>query len=91
MYLIIVFCFSVFGTVSGKQHFTTFDGHHYHMAGLCSYVLAQDLVNNNFSVSLKYTGGPRNYEHESIVTMVDGKAVELFQSYMVELPSQSYT
>jgi len=73
----------VFGTVSGKQHFTTFDGHHYHIAGLCSYVLAQDLENNNFTVSLKYTGSPRNVDPQSIVTMVDGKTVEMFDSYMV--------
>lgn len=53
------------------------------MAGLCSYVLAQDLVNNNFTVVMKYTGGPKTLAKESIVAMVAGKTVEMFQTYMV--------
>ncbi|WAR23117.1 APLP-like protein [Mya arenaria] len=76
-------CFTAFGTISGKQHLTTFDGHHYDLAGLCSYVLATDLDNSNFSVVLKYTGGPRNLAKESIITMVDGRTVEILQNYMV--------
>ncbi|XP_053394173.1 apolipophorins-like [Mercenaria mercenaria] len=80
--------FDVFGTVSGKQHFTTFDGHHLDVSGLCSYVLAQDVMNNNFSVVLKYTGGPKTLAKESIITMVAGKTVEMFQSYMVKVDGQ---
>lgn len=80
--------FDVFGTVSGKQHLTTFDGHHYDVAGLCSYVLAQDVVNNNFTVVLKYTGGPKTLAKESIIAMVAGKTVEMFQTYMVKVDGQ---
>ncbi|KAL4235628.1 hypothetical protein ACF0H5_004023 [Mactra antiquata] len=89
--------FDVFGIVSGKQHFTTFDGHHYDIAGLCSYVLTQDMVDGNFSVTLKYQGGPHTLQKESIVVMVAGQTVELFQDYMVkvnnkpaELPYRAY-
>lgn len=81
----------MFGTVSGKQHFTTFDGRSYDVAGLCSYVLAQDLVNNNFSVALKYTGGPRTLQRESVVVMVDGKTVEMSKTYMVLVCLNVYT
>lgn len=46
-------------------------------------MLAQDLVDNNFTVVMKYTGGPKTLAKDSIVVMVAGRTVEMFQTYMV--------
>lgn len=75
------------GTISGKQHIMTFDGRHYDLAGLCSYMLATDLVNNTFSVILRYEGNLKELKPQSIVVMVDGRTIEISSSYMVRRKS----
>ena len=67
----------------GKQHYTTFDGSHFDLAGLCSYILVQDMVDRNFTIVQKYRGGPRQLSRDSLVIMLDGMTFELFQDYMV--------
>ncbi|XP_033730410.1 uncharacterized protein LOC117319770, partial [Pecten maximus] len=47
--------FDVFGTVEGNT-FTTFDGKTYQFNGRCSYVLAGDYMDGNFSIILDYMG-----------------------------------
>ena len=69
--------------VYGKQHYRTFDGSHFDLAGLCSYILAQDVVDRNFTIVQKYSGGPRRLSRDSLVVMLDGKTFELFPDNMV--------
>ncbi|OWF36770.1 Apolipophorin [Mizuhopecten yessoensis] len=47
--------FDAFGTVEGNT-FTTFDGKTYQFNGRCSYVLAGDYMDGNFSIVLDYMG-----------------------------------
>ncbi|XP_069109750.1 uncharacterized protein, partial [Argopecten irradians] len=47
--------FDVYGTVEGNR-FTTFDGKTYQFNGRCSYVLAGDYMDGNFSIILDYMG-----------------------------------
>lgn len=47
-------------TVIDGKHFVTFDGRHYSAAGECSYMLARDFVDGNFSVIMK-TGDELSY------------------------------
>ncbi|XP_063427202.1 apolipophorins-like [Mytilus trossulus] len=46
-------------TASAKvhgRHFTTFDGQEFDFSGRCSYVLARDFVDGNFSIIMNYLG-----------------------------------
>lgn len=47
--------FTAFAKVEGNT-FTTFDGKTYQFRGRCSYVLAGDYVDGNFSIVLDYMG-----------------------------------
>ncbi|OWF42298.1 uncharacterized protein LOC110461288 [Mizuhopecten yessoensis] len=47
--------FDAFGTVEGNT-FTTFDGKTFQFNGRCSYVLAGDYMDGNFSIVLDYMG-----------------------------------
>lgn len=38
----------------GNQHYKTFDGTYYAYAGKCSFLLAQDFVDNNFTIAVEY-------------------------------------
>lgn len=40
--------------IIGHQHFVTFDGTIYSATGDCTYLLARDFVDGNFTVLLKY-------------------------------------
>jgi len=43
--------------LSGSEYFFTFDGKFYNFGGSCVYLLAGDLVEGNFTVSVDYRGG----------------------------------
>lgn len=49
--------FDKHGTVVDGQHIFTFDGRHMTFPGTCQYILAQDFVNNNFSVVVNLDAG----------------------------------
>ncbi|XP_017790563.1 PREDICTED: apolipophorins [Habropoda laboriosa] len=49
--------FSKSGVVTGGGHFFTFDGRHLTMPGTCTYVLAQDMQDGNFSVVANFNNG----------------------------------
>jgi len=44
-------------TIVDGKHFVTFDGLHFSAQGECSYLLARDFVDGNFSVLMKSGGG----------------------------------
>lgn len=45
------------GVVTDGGHFFTFDGRHLTMAGSCTYILAQDMQDGNFSVVANFNNG----------------------------------
>lgn len=49
--------FSKSGVVTDGGHFFTFDGRHLTMPGTCTYILAQDMQDGNFSVVANYNNG----------------------------------
>ncbi|KAL6440757.1 hypothetical protein ACFW04_003301 [Cataglyphis niger] len=49
--------FSKVGIVVDGGHFFTFDGNHFGIAGDCTYILAQDMQDGNFSVVANFNKG----------------------------------
>lgn len=49
--------FSKFGVVIDGGHFFTFDGNYFSMPGDCTYILAQDMQDGNFSVIGNFNKG----------------------------------
>lgn len=49
--------FSKSGVVTHGGHFFTFDGRHLSLPGTCTYVLAQDMQDGNFSVIANFNEG----------------------------------
>lgn len=49
--------FRKFGIVVEGGHFFTFDGKSFSMPGDCSYILAQDILDGNFSVVANFNKG----------------------------------
>lgn len=49
--------FSKWGTVTDGGHFFTFDGRHLTLSGTCTYILAQDIQDGNFSVVANFNNG----------------------------------
>lgn len=53
----IVAPFSKVGIVVDGGHIFTFDGNHFGMVGDCTYILAQDMQDGNFSVVANFNKG----------------------------------
>ncbi|KAL5015760.1 hypothetical protein ScPMuIL_005349 [Solemya velum] len=77
--------FDAYATVSGAQHFVTFDGEQFDYMGLCSYVLAKDMLDGNFSIVLNYDGSRAHPQMESLIITTNGKNVEIFSNYLVKV------
>lgn len=85
--------FELRGHIVDGQHVFTFDGHHFDFSGNCKYILAQDSVNNNFSVIAQINNGKLK-----AITLIerDGKFAEIgdsgalkFNGNPVEYPQHS--
>ncbi len=61
----------------------TFDKRFYEFSGECSYVLARDFIDGNFSVIVNYDSVGRTMTKKSITVMVDGKQIEIFPNFKV--------
>ncbi|CAH1244201.1 CTD-3088G3.8 [Branchiostoma lanceolatum] len=73
--------------ISGQQHFLTFDKKHFEFGGDCSYVLARDMIDGNFSVVLNYHSGA-SLQKKSLVVIIDEKTYEIFPSGVMKRENQ---
>ncbi|CAH1772638.1 unnamed protein product [Owenia fusiformis] len=73
--------------MAGRQHYMTFDKKFYEFAGECSYLLAHDFENNNFSVVVNYKKTPKALL-KSILVISNEKQIEIQSDYRVKLDSR---
>lgn len=73
--------YKAIGLIVDKGYVFTYNGKWLPLAGSCSYVLAQDLKNNNFSVSIKVQNGKLS----SVVVTDKEDEVEVFVDKKIKL------
>ena len=61
----------------------TFDKHFYEFSGECSYILARDFIDGNFTVVVNYDNVGGSMTKKSLTVMVDNKQVEIFPNFKV--------
>lgn len=67
--------------IISQQHFVTFDGSIYSAVGDCTYLLARDFVDGNFTVLLKYHSDnplPDGRSPKSIIVQLGESYIEVF-------------
>ncbi|CAC5383680.1 unnamed protein product [Mytilus coruscus] len=82
-------------TASAKvhgRHFTTFDGQEFDFSGRCSYVLARDYVDGNFSIIMNYLGRQKKKliltsQHQNVQLAPNGKVS--VDGVVMDLPYRS--
>ncbi|GFT71844.1 vitellogenin [Nephila pilipes] len=75
--------FSGHALISGNQHFITFDKLSYDFAGRCSYLLARDFVDGNFTAIVNY--GTEDHMRRSLTLLIDGRKVDIGNDYKITL------
>lgn len=60
-------------SIIGDQHFMTFDKRFFEFAGECSYLLARDFIDGNFSVVVNYARA-RDHVTRKSITVLSGAA-----------------
>jgi hypothetical protein len=72
--------FKTHASLTGPQHYVTFDRKFYDFAGeSCSYLLARDFVDKTFSVIVNYDRATRGQPvKKSLQVIADGKQIEIF-------------
>jgi len=89
--------FKTHASLTGPQHYVTFDRKLYDFAGeSCSYLLARDFVDKTFSVIVNYDRAVRGQSvKKSLQVIADGKQIEIFPDGKItidgrrtELPTQ---
>ncbi|XP_052061384.1 apolipophorins-like [Mytilus californianus] len=79
--------FDTFALVAGDQHFITFDQRQIDFGGRCSYILAKDMVDNQFTVIMNYNG-KRRPGMKSLLVLAEGKSVEIAPDFSVKLDNR---
>jgi len=59
--------------IAGSQHYMTFDRKFFEFQGSCSYLLAHDFVDKNFSLVITYSSKDKLNTHE--LALIVGKHV----------------
>ncbi|XP_042895388.1 uncharacterized protein [Parasteatoda tepidariorum] len=75
--------FRAHALISGNQHFITFDKKSYDFAGKCSYLLARDFVDGNFTAVVNY--GTSDHMRRSLTILADGRKIDIGNDYKVTL------
>ncbi|KFM65445.1 Apolipophorin, partial [Stegodyphus mimosarum] len=75
--------FTAHAMLAGNQHYITFDKLPFEFAGRCSYLLARDFVDGNFSVIVNY--GREDHQRKSLTILTEGKKIDIGQDYKVTL------
>lgn len=65
--------FSAHASIAGDQHFMTFDKRFFEFAGECSYLLARDFIDGNFSIVVNYARA-RDHVVRKSITVLSGAA-----------------
>lgn len=82
------------GMLVGSQHFVTFDKTFYDFASECSYLVARDFADGNFSIIVSYKGKTPETLRKSIIMETDDHIIEIkpddkmvtLDGQVVELP-----
>lgn len=79
--------FSKFAVFADGGHFFTFDGRHLTLPGKCSYVLAQDARDGNFSIVADFNNGKLSSvtitEPKESITIQSSGAVSIRNSFVL--------
>jgi hypothetical protein len=82
--------------VVGSDYFFTFDGRSYNLSGSCVYLLAGDLVDGNFTVSIQYkmmSDGRAGHQilvaagHNTLIVDFEANVREVTNFFFAELRS----
>lgn len=73
--------FTMHGQIADGQHIFTFDGRHLTFPGTCNYILAQDFVNNNFSIIAHLSNG----KMKSITLIDKSNSIEINENGVASL------
>jgi len=71
--------------VAGQQHFMTFDKKFYEFAGACSYVVARDFIDGNFSVIVNYDRESDKPIKNSLTVITQDKEIEIFPDFSIKI------
>jgi hypothetical protein len=78
--------FKAHASLTGSQHFMTFDKKFFSYAGECSYLLARDFIDKTFSVAVNYEKPARGQPiKKSITVMCEGKQIEIYPDAKITL------
>jgi hypothetical protein len=73
-------------SLTGAQHYLTFDRRFFEFAGECSYLLARDFIGGTFSVVVNYDRPVRNMPvKKSLSIITAGKQIEVFPDAKVTI------
>ena len=81
----MTYLFAAVASVSGNQHYMTFDRRHFEFAGPCSYMLARDMVDGDFSIVANYQGTRRNAVRKSLSVVSNGKEIEIINNFRIKV------
>ncbi|KAJ9580979.1 hypothetical protein L9F63_023840, partial [Diploptera punctata] len=73
--------------IAGSQHFMTFDRRFFEFEGSCSYLLAQDFVDRNFSLVISYDRNNKAHMYE--LALIIGREVVLVNVFEDSVKLQS--
>ena len=78
--------FSAEASLFAGQHITTFDGRHLDYKGTCSYLLARDFVDGNFTIVANFDANHKAKTLKSLsLTTAHNERLEIFSDNKVKI------